>query len=233
MPKVIKKRVTKKTQKEGDLGEAVVDIRKKLQEQQSTLVYALFIFGLIIIIVGGFVVYNRTNANKAVDLESEGYRILTGISSMPYASPADRYKSALEKFNASYAAKKNPTVLLYIANCYYELGNFDEAIKVLKDLINQYTDPKITSLAYYKMAMTYIKRGDMNNALNTFGIITSIKDFPLQDMALFESAKTLEAIGRIQEAKNKYKELINKFPKSPLIGEAQIRLATPQEKAKS
>ncbi len=47
MPKTIKKRIFRKTQKDGDLGETVADIRKKLKDQQSTLVYALLIFGLI------------------------------------------------------------------------------------------------------------------------------------------------------------------------------------------
>ena len=226
MPKAIKKRVSGKAHGDDNIGETVADIRKKFQERQSTLVYALLIFGLIVITVGAFVAYNRASAGKAVDMEYEGYKIFSGATATPYVSPADRYKSALEKFKASYDAKKNPPALLNMANCYYELGNLDEALKALKELTAQYSDPKITSLAYYKMAMTYIRKGDLNSALNTFGIISSIKDAPLQDMALFESGKTLESMGKTDEAKNKYKELINKFPKSPLVNEANSRLGS-------
>jgi predicted negative regulator of RcsB-dependent stress response len=225
MPKAIKKRTDRRTQKDTGLGETVTDIRERIQERQSTLVYALLIFGLVIILVGGVVVYNRANASKAAELEYEGYKIFHGMAAIPYASPADRYKSALEKFKASYAAKKNTPVLLYMADCYYGLGNMDEAIKVLKELTGQQSDPKITSLAYYKMSMAYIAKGDINSALNTFNTLTSIKDAPLQDLALLESARTLEAAGRTEEAKSKYKELITKFPKSPLTAEAQSRLA--------
>src|SRR5208337_1579641 len=223
MPKAIKKRISRKAQGDDNIGETVADIRKKFHERQSTLVYALLIFGLIVITVGAFIVYNRVSAGKAVEMEYEGYKIFSGATATPYASPADRYKSALEKFKASYAAKKNPSALLNIANCYYELGNFDEALKALKELTDQYSDPKISSLAYYKMAMIYIRKGDLNSALNTFGIISSIKDAPLQDMALFESGKTLEAMGKTDEAKSKYKELINKFPKSLLVNDANSR----------
>ena len=226
MPKAIKKRISRKTQGDDNIGEAVADIRKKFQERQSTLVYALIIFGLIVIIVGAFVVYHRASAAKALEMEYEGFKIFSGATATQYASPADRFKDAIEKFKASFAAKKSPTALLNIANCYYELGNLDEAIKTLKELTDQYSDPKITSLAYYKMAMTYIRKGDLNSALNTFGIISSIKDAPLQDMALLESGKTLESMGKTEEAKDKYKELINKFPKSPLADEANWRLGS-------
>jgi len=226
MPKAIKKRISRKAQGDDNIGETVADIRKKFHERQSTLVYALLVFVLIVITVGAFIVYHRVSAGKAVEMEYEGYKIFSGATATPYASPADRYKSALEKFKASYAAKKNPSALLNIANCYYELGNFDEALKALKELTDQYSDPKISSLAYYKMAMIYIRKGDLNSALNTFGIISSIKDAPLQDMALFESGKTLEAMGKTDEAKSKYKELINKFPKSLLVNDANSRLGS-------
>ncbi|HKN19485.1 MAG TPA: tetratricopeptide repeat protein [Dissulfurispiraceae bacterium] len=227
MPKAIKKRVSRKTQGDDNIGETVADIRKKFQERQSTLVYAIVIFGLVVITVGAFFIYNRTSAARAVEMEYEGYKIFSCATATPYPSPADRYKDALEKFKTSFAAKKSPTALLNIANCYYELGNLDEALKTLKELTDQYPDPKITSLAYYKMAMTYIRKGDLNSALNTFAIISSIKNAPLQDMALFESGNTLEAMGKTEEAKGKYRELISKFPKSPLVHDANSRLGSP------
>jgi len=228
MPKAIKKRISKKTQGDDNLGEAVADIRKKFQSKQSTLVYALLIFVLIVIIVGAFVVYHRASVAKAEKMEYEGFRIFTGATATQYASPADRFKDALAKFKASFAERKSPTALLNIANCYYELGNLDETLKTLKELTDEYSDPKITSLAYYKTAITYIRKGDLNSAVNTFGIISSIKDAPLQDMALLESGKTLESMGRSEEAKAKYNELINKYPKSPLADEARWRLGNKQ-----
>ncbi|MGD0282749.1 MAG: tetratricopeptide repeat protein [Dissulfurispiraceae bacterium] len=226
MPKAIKKRIFRKTQKDGDLGEAVSDIRKKLRDQQRNLVYALIAFGLIIITVSAFFIYNRVNAGKAADLEYDAYKILAGSYPAQYSSPADRYKDALAKFNASYSAKKSPSVLLYVANCNYALGNLDETIKTLKKVIEQYPDPKISSLAYYKMAMTYIRKGDLNTAINTFDIMANTKDALLQDLALMESGKTLESMGRSEEAKKKYNELIAKFPKSQMVSEAKSRLGT-------
>jgi len=224
MPKTIKKRAVKKSDNEGSLAESVTDIRKKIKERQRTLAYSFLVCALVIIAAGSIFFYYHANAAKAAEMQYEGYKIISGTTTEPYASPQDRFKAALEKFRSSYAAKNNPTVLLYIANCYHELGNFDEAIKTLKDLTSRYSDSKITSLAYYKLAMIYIKKGDLNSALNTFNTLSSIKDAPLRDMALFESGKVLESMGKTEEAKAKYKELVIKFPKSPLLNTAKARL---------
>jgi TolA-binding protein len=43
-------------------------------------------------------------------------------------------------------------------------------------------------------------------------------------MALLESAKLMESMGKTAEAKAKYKELTDKFPKSILAVEAKAKL---------
>lgn len=226
MPKPIKKRTEKKssTTEEG-LRETVVDIRQRLKERQRTLVYAVTIFVALAISITGFAVYKKTSSNKALELELEGYKLFHGDYQARLIPPAERYKQALDMFKKSYATRKRPDALLYIANCQYELGNYDESIKTLKELNNQFSDPKIISLSYYKMAMSYLKKGDMDNALVSLKSILNIKDIPLQDLALLETGKILELSGKTEDAKNKYRELINKFPKSALLNDAKTRLA--------
>lgn len=225
MPKAIKRRTEKKViVTEEDLRETVVDIRQRLKERQRTLVYAVTVFIVLAISIGGFVVYKKTSLNKALELELEGYRLFHGDYQARIMPPSERYKQALEMFKKSYATRKRPDALLYIANCQYELGNYDEAIKTLKELNKQFSDPKVISLSYYKMAMSYVKKGDMDNALASLKNILSIKDIPFQDMALLETGKILELSGKTEDAKNTYRELINKFPKSALLNEAKARL---------
>ncbi len=226
MPKVIKKRAEKKAHKEENISETVVDIRKKIKERQRTLVFSLIAFGAVLLLAGAFFIYNKTTTSKARELEYEGYKAFYGTGQAQTISPQERYKSALEKFKGSYAAKKNPVVLLYIANSYYELGNYDEAVKTLQDLTKRYSDPKVVSLAYYKMAMAYESKNDMPSALDALNKLAGIKDSPLQDMALMESAHVLEVMGKAEEAKDKYKELVSKFPKSALADKAKARLGS-------
>lgn len=226
MPKAIKRRTEKKViDAEEDLRETVVDIRQRLKERQRTLVYAVTVFIVLALSIGGFAVYKKTSSNKALEFDLDGYRLFHGDYQASLIPPAERYKQALEMFKKSYATRKKPDVLLYIANCQYELGNYDEAINTLKELNTQFSDPKIISLSYYKMAMSYVKKGDMDNALTSLKNILNIKDIPLQDLALLETGKILELSGKTEDAKNKYRELINKFPKSALLNEAKTRLA--------
>ncbi|MBT9138994.1 MAG: Outer membrane protein assembly factor BamD [Syntrophomonadaceae bacterium] len=224
MPKLIKKRFEKKAGSEEDIRETIVDIRQRLKERQRTLVYYVGIFIVLTISIIAFTVYKKTSTAKALELELEGQKLFYGDYQAQLIPAAERYRKALEMFKKSYAAKKRADVLLYIANCHYELGNYDEAIKTLKDLSSQFSDTKIISLAYYKTAMSYMKKGDMDNAIASLKNILSIKDGALQDMALLESGKILELSGKTEDAKNKYRELINKFPKSAFLNEAKARL---------
>ena len=223
MPKAIKKRAVKKSDREDNLSETVVDIRERIKERQRTLVYSLIAFGVVLAAVAAFFIYNRTTTGKAQELAFEGDKLLYSDAQASPASP-DRYKSALEKFKQSYSAKKTPEALLNIANCYYALGNYDEAIKSLDEFVRQFSDPNMVSLAYHKKAMAYMKKGDTNNALGTLDSLAKLKGGSLQDVALLESGEMLESMGKPEDAKSKYKELISKFPNSTLAAQAKAKL---------
>ncbi|MCL4537775.1 MAG: tetratricopeptide repeat protein [Nitrospirae bacterium] len=224
MPKAIKKRSEKRIAAEPDIKETVVDIKERLKGKQRTLVYAATAFVVMMLSIVVFTVYKKTSSSRALELELEGYKLFHGDYQARMIPPVERYKKALEMFKKSYVTKKRADVLLYIANCHYELGNYDEAVKTLKELNSQFSDPKIISLSYYKMAMAYERKGDTDNAISALKSLLSIKDSALQDMALLETGKILELSGKAEEAKTKYRELINKFPKSGLSNEARARL---------
>lgn len=217
MPKLIKKRAGKKSSTGENLKERVGDIREGLKERQRSMVYGLAAFLVVVTTVAVFVVYTRTSAANAHKLEFEGQDILYGRTAAQYPNPADRVKNALEKFKKSYEAKKNPAVLLQIADCYYALNDYDQAIAALNDLNGRYSDTHILSLSYYKLASAYIKKGDNPGALKAYDNIASLKDSGLQDLALLDSGRLLESMGKNSEAKAKYDELMKKFPNSRLL----------------
>lgn len=233
MPIAIKKRSEKKVATEEDIKEAAIDIRERLKQRQRILIYSAGIFVAIILVVIFLVIHVKANKERALELEYEGYKLYyedydaqmaRNSAPLRFISPADRYKEALEIFKKSYEKRKKPHVLLYIGNCYYKLGNYSEAIKTFKELINQFPDSKIISLSHYKMAMAYIRKEDKDNALNVLESLLSIKDGAFHDMALMEKGKILELLGQNERAKSKYKELMDRFPESPLFSEAKIRM---------
>lgn len=224
MPKVIKKKVKKVFTPEEEIKETVEDIKEKIKTRQRTLAYLIGIFFVLITIVVSFIVYNRISLSKALEFQAEGYKLFYGEYLTSIMQPTERYQKALDLFKKSYNKKKRPDTLLYIANCYYELGNYDEAIKNLNLLIEKFSEPKLVSMAYYKIAMSYLKKNDPDKALFMLKNISGIKNGAYQDVALFEIGNLLESMGKTEEAKASYRELINKFPKSGLINEAKKRL---------
>ncbi|MBN2655348.1 MAG: tetratricopeptide repeat protein [Nitrospirae bacterium] len=225
MPKTIKKHTTYSTH-DHTVQESIADLRDKFKEKQKLMVAILAGFIAILIGIIGYISYNSYTANKALELESEAYKILYADFQTQPMAPEDRIKKAMELFKKSYDVKKRPHVLFMIANCHYELGQYDEAIKNLLDLTDRDSDPLIAPLARYKMAMTYIKKDDKPKAFSMFAVLSSLNEtVAFQDLSLFENAKLLDEAGKTEEAKAKYNELITKFPQSPLAEEAKKALA--------
>jgi predicted negative regulator of RcsB-dependent stress response len=216
MPKTIKKRDQRQTRHEDHIKETVEDIREKIREQQRTLIIACAAFLVVLVAVGGVFIYNKWQGEKAEALQLEAYKAFYTEGQ----APGENYKKALDLYKKSYDAKKKPDVLLYIAYCQHGLGYYDEAIATLKEFIGKFNDPLITPLAYYKLAETYLKKGDQNNALAAFNSITG---GIYQDMALMQAGKILEMQGKTADAAVKYRELVEKFPKSPYAAEVKAR----------
>ncbi len=224
MPRVIKKQTEKKVSTEREVQETLTEIKERLQHRQKMLIVSLIAFIVIIGSVVGYIIYNKSVSSKASMLEYEGYKIYYGQFQTNPELSDDRYKKALVKFKESYDTKKNPNVLFYIANCHYEIGDYDEAIKTLKELTSRFSEPQIVSYSYYKMAMAYLKKNDTENALKNLHTLSKYKEGVLQDIALIEIAKILESTNKAEEAKGTYKELIEKYPQSPFINEAKLKV---------
>lgn len=223
MPIAIKKRDKKKITTEEDIKDSAIDIRDRLKQRQRMLIYSAGVFVAVILVIIFLVIHVKENKEMALELEYEGFKLFYGDYGAQTISPADRYKEALEIFKKSFAKKKKPHVLLYIGNSYYRLGDYSESIRTFKKLNDQFSDPKIISLSYYKMAMAYVRKGDKDNALNALKSLLGIKDGTFHDMALMESGKILELLGEDEKAKSKYEELMDRFPETLLFSEAKMR----------
>ena len=222
MPKVIKKRNVQHSSQEENLRDTVDDIRSRIKEQQKMLVIALGIFLFVLIAGGSYFIYSKSAGEKAEAFQRDAYRAFYSEGAGLPAATGENYKRALDLFRKSYDEKKKADVLLYIAYCQYGLGNYDEAITTIKDLNSRFSDPAIAPLAYYKLAETYLKKSDQNNAIAALNSIIGMKGI-YQDMALMQLAKIFELQGKVAEAKAKYSELAAKFPASALAAEAKAR----------
>ncbi len=225
MPKAIKKRVSKKTtDTEVEVKEKLSSLKDTLRERQRTALIIGTAIAVVIIAVVGFLVYSSTAQKKARALEYEGYKIFSGVQ-VQTANKEEQYQKALDLLKKAFDKKKSPFSLYYIAACHYELGNYDEALKTLKDFTQRYSgDEKFLPLVYQKMALVYMKKGNLGEAKKTLDGLYGLKGDVYKDFALLEYGKLLEKEGKVDEAKKKYEELVKKFPNSPFTDEAKAKI---------
>ncbi|MEW6418452.1 MAG: tetratricopeptide repeat protein [Nitrospirota bacterium] len=227
MPKVIKKRMPKKTvAAEAEVKDKLAGLKDTLKERQkSVLKYGVGVLVIIIAIIS-FLLYNYTSQKKARTFEYEAYKIYYNEYQGQSVNKEEQYKKALDIFKKAYDTRKSPLSLFYIAACYYELGKYDDALRTLKDFTQRYSkEDRFIPLAYQKMAMVYIKKGDINEAMKTLDTLYNLNSNIYKDFALMEYGRLLEKEGKLDEAKKKYKELTTKFPNSPFIDEAITKLS--------
>lgn len=231
MPKAIKKRASKKISgTESEVKDKLVSLKDTIKEQKK----AALLYGAIILVailaISGFLFYDYTSKKKAKMLEYEAYKTYYSLYQTQPINKEERYTKALDLFKRSYNIRKSPTVLFYIAGCYYELGRYDEAIKTLKDFTQRYSkEERFLPPAYEKMAMAYLRKRDTKEAMKALESLYNLKGDIYKDFALMEYARLLEKEGRTEEAKKKYKELSEKFPNSPFTDEAKAKLNEKKE----
>jgi tetratricopeptide (TPR) repeat protein len=203
----------------------VSSLKEQLQEKQKNLIYAIAAFVAVILLVVGSFTYINSNKIRAAEYEADGYGYF-------YRAQGDNasamYMKALESFKKAYYTQKRAYTLFYIANCYEKLGKSDEALKTLNDLVNNFNDTVTLSLTYNKMAALHINRGEPQKALEAFDKLKKTKGAPLQDLAIMQSAVILESMGKNEEAKAQYKELVERFPNSPFAPLVRAKTADAQ-----
>jgi predicted negative regulator of RcsB-dependent stress response len=226
MPKAIKKKVTKPVKTEEGMLGIISRVREMIAERQKLFFLVVVSCVILCLAVAGFFMYRSNARERAGALEYEGYKLYYGMFQRQPLQKEGRYQAALEKFGKAYELRKGPYSLFYVANCYYEMGKYDEALKALKELNERFPDDeRFVPLAYYKMAVINLRKGDREAALKLLNTLSNYKTTSFKDLALIESGRILESMGQTGEAAQKYGEITKNFPSSPFAEEARIKLS--------
>lgn len=225
MPKIIKKKVVKHAKPDVDVKDILDGSREFVQNRRSLLLPVLIVVIAVSITIAGVFIYRADINKKAAALEYEAYSVYYNLNKKQPLQKEEPYLLALEKFKKAYETKKSPFSLFYIANCYYNTGKYEEAVKTLKTLNEQFPDDeRFVPLSYYKMAVANQKKGDMETALKLLETLYNYKTGSFKDLAIIESGRIFDAMGKAEEAARKYEELAKNFASSPFAEEAKARL---------
>lgn len=224
MPRSIKKRVAKSARQETDVKDIFFTAKKIFRKKQKLIVSLLALSAVSVLGAAGFFLYDSDARAKAEALEYDAYKSYYGLYQKRSQPREEQLREALEKFQKAYENRKSPLALFYIAGAYYEMGRHDDALKTLKELNERFPDDeRYIPLSYYKMAVISSAKGDNEAALKMLDTLYNYKTASFKDLALIESARMLNAMGKNADALKKYAEVINKFPGSPFIAEARAR----------
>ena len=224
MPKAIKKKAAKPVAQEEGVKNVIHDLRESFARRQRLLLPILVGAVVVVILISGVSLYRSNTAAKARTLEYKAYATYYGLHQRQPLPKAEQYQLALEGFKNAYETRKTAYSLFYMANCYYNLGRYDEALKTLKELNERFPDDEnFVPLSYHKMAVISLVKGDKESALKLLEAIANYKAESFKDLAIADSARILESMGRTEEAAKKYEELKKGFPDSPFLKPAQAR----------
>jgi tetratricopeptide (TPR) repeat protein len=234
MPKPIKKRVTKKTVfKEPEVKNVAMRALDFIKERKKQLIITVSALCIIAVLYIAFMFYTSSLNKKAYSLEMDAYNYYYGVN-LPGGlklTTEERWKKALELYKKSLEVKVTPTALFYLGNCYYNLGDYDNAIKEYNVFIDKFRNEKeILPLVYQKLASAYFKNNRNDKAIETLDALARLENGIFKDTALILEARYYETAGEFKKALEKYKELVNEFPVSPWSAEAQAKIASQDTK---
>ena len=124
------------------------------------------------------------------------------------------YNESLGYFREALALKLEPSdkdlILLDLSEVHYQMGNYDEALKVLAAASpRQTTDPSVSSRIQNQQAKTYAKTNDLDRTRdlyqNSLNALRSGKSDPKGEAALQEAKEEIAGVLRDQ---NRYEEEI-------------------------
>jgi predicted negative regulator of RcsB-dependent stress response len=233
-------RLTRKEIKRDDFTAAVGRSVEYAGSHVRPIIYA--IAGLVLLAVLGLAAYFYRNrlqqdANEALAKATAVYQAPVVASGAKPADPVEpsfaneaarqaRAKELLQKVRDDYGSTSSADVAgLYLAQIAASEGKLEDARRLWADFIDDHGDSMLAGEARINLIELDRRQGKGEQVVTDLRAMLEKGDAPLpQDAILNELAKTLEQLKRPQEAVQSYQRIVDEFPQSPYIQEAQQKI---------
>jgi tetratricopeptide (TPR) repeat protein len=233
MPKVIKKRINKKsaldeTDVKGIATGIWENIKEVFNEKRREVTIAGAVIAGIAVIALIITVYTSSMKNKAYAIEVDAYNVY--YSEDPALPAEGRWKQALDLFQSAVETKASPSSLFYLGNAHYNLGDYESAIKEYNRFIDKFGDEDvILPLVYQKLASAYFRTGNNDEAIASLNKLAEVSGGIFRDTALVLEARHYAFMGKDNLALEKYQEIAGRFPGSLWAAEAEAKIAAAKQ----
>jgi tetratricopeptide (TPR) repeat protein len=199
-------------EKETNIVEQVQQYWGKYSKQ---ITYAI---GVLVIIIAAILGYkymiqepNEKKAEEAMFHAEEYYR----LDSVKLALNGDNINSGFAKIISKYSGTKSANLAkFYAGSCYLKLGDFNNAVKYLKD----FSTPayQVQARAYGLLGDAYSELNKRDEAIEQYkkAAALSEKDDVISPEYLFRAGYLYESMGKSKEAIDMYQMIKNKYPNS-------------------
>jgi tetratricopeptide (TPR) repeat protein len=227
MPKIIKKKaVKKKPDQEEEVKSVALQTIEALKKKQQQLIIGVSVIVGVFALFFIFSIYSSSQYKKAYAIEMEASQYYYGEIVDESLSQEDRWKKALELYQQSVDTKATPTALYYLGNCYFNLGDYENAIEEYNIFTDKFSgDKAILPLVYQKLISAYVRTEQNDNVLDTIRKLEKVNGGIFKDTALVLEARHHESTDTPEKALEIYRQIIMEFPASPWTAEANSKIS--------
>jgi tetratricopeptide (TPR) repeat protein len=188
-----------------------------------------YIVGAIVVVIAGYLGYkdfivepNEKKATEAMYRAEEYYR----MDSVKLALNGDNINAGFVKVVSKYGGTKAANLAsFYAGSCYLKLGDFNNAVKYLKD----FSTPaqQLQARAYGLLGDAYSELNKKDEAADEYKKAGTYfeKDELLSPEYLFRAAYLYESMGKNKDAIDIYQSIKDKYPTSQRGAEVDKYLA--------
>ena len=229
MPKIIKKKVVKKTVQDEEVAGFALDALDAAKGRQKQLIIAGLVIAGILALYMTFSMYSSSIEADAVAIEMKANDYYYGEVVEGSITDEERLKKALGIYKESVDIKVTRTALYNLGNTYYKMEDYASAIEQYDLFVDKFSgNVEMLALVYQKLAASYVRSGQKDKAYEALGKLAKVGSGIFKDTALILEARYLESAGDTEKSLEKYVELVAEFPGSVWSGEAASKLPAPK-----
>jgi hypothetical protein len=211
------RRITRKSMKQDEFVEAAFDAGEWLEENWRIVVIALAgVVGAVLIVLG-FLSWRGARQAAAADRFAEGLALYE-------ASPGEAL-GLFEEASSKAGGSLGDVADLYLGLSHLDSGNVADAGRVLQQVADGAANPVLAATARVNLAAALAASGETERAVSLYRELASAETayYP-KEMALLALGKLLIAHGRDGEAQGVLREVVDDYPQTASMTEAQTLL---------
>ncbi|RPI13968.1 MAG: tetratricopeptide repeat protein [Ignavibacteriae bacterium] len=217
-----RKKITHKEIKKDKLVTAYFESKDWVTKEENKKKIYMIVGIIVVLVVVGYL-YTSNRQTKSDDAETKLSNVITLIDENKYqeainGDPATSTTGLNDIISNYGSTESGETAKFYLANCYYNLKDYDNALRNFEAYSGSNDIIKASCLS--GQAAVYESKGDLKKAGELYEKSAKVnKDLVINEESLFNAIKTYAAAGDKESANRVLSTLKNDYPKSKYVND--------------